>query len=34
LEVARILKQGLNGGFDTVRAAEIEHLEQRREVLA
>jgi Kef-type K+ transport system membrane component KefB len=34
LEIARILKQGLNGGFDTVRAAEIEHLEQRREVLA
>jgi hypothetical protein len=34
LEIARILKQGLNGGFERVRAAQIEHLEQRREVLA
>jgi hypothetical protein len=33
-QVARILKNGLAAGFDTIRAAEIEHLSQRREVLA
>ncbi len=33
-QIARILKNGLVAGFDEVRAAEIEHLKQRREVLA
>jgi Kef-type K+ transport system membrane component KefB len=33
-EIARILKQGLEGGFDTIRAEEIERLSSRREVLA
>ena len=33
-QVARILKNGLAGGFEAIRAAEIEHLSQRREVLA
>jgi hypothetical protein len=34
LQVARILKQGLDKGFETARALEIEHLSHRREVLA
>jgi Kef-type K+ transport system membrane component KefB len=34
LQVARILKLGLDSGFDAARALEIEHLSQRREVLA
>jgi Kef-type K+ transport system membrane component KefB len=33
-QIARILKQGLEEGFDKIRAEEIEHLSQRREVLA
>jgi Kef-type K+ transport system membrane component KefB len=33
-QIAKILKQGLNGGFDAARKAEIEHLQHRREVLA
>ncbi len=33
-QIARILKNGLVDGFDGVRTAEIEHLKQRREVLA
>jgi Kef-type K+ transport system membrane component KefB len=33
LQVARTLKDGLAGGFDSQRALEIEHLSQRREVL-
>jgi Kef-type K+ transport system membrane component KefB len=33
-QVARILKNGLAAGFESIRAAEIEHLSQRREVLA
>jgi hypothetical protein len=28
------LKQGLEEGFEQIRAAELEHLQQRREVLA
>ncbi len=32
-QIARILKQGLADGFERVRAEEIEHLSQRREVL-
>ena len=32
-QIAAILKQGLAEGFDRVRAEEIEHLSQRREVL-
>jgi hypothetical protein len=34
VQIARILKQGLNGGFDAAREAEIKHLSHRREVLA
>jgi voltage-gated potassium channel Kch len=34
LEIAKILKHGLNGGFEAAREAEIKHLSQRREVLA
>jgi hypothetical protein len=34
LQVARILKQGLDNGFEAARALEIEHLSHRREVLA
>jgi Kef-type K+ transport system membrane component KefB len=33
-QIAALLKQGLAEGFDKIRAAEIEHLSQRREVLA
>jgi hypothetical protein len=33
-QTARILKQGLEEGFEKIRAEEIEHLSQRREVLA
>ena len=33
-QIARILRQGLEEGFDKIRAEEIEHLSQRREVLA
>ena len=33
-QIARILKQGLEEGFEKIRAEEIEHLSQRREVLA
>jgi hypothetical protein len=33
-QIARVLKNGLVAGFDGVRAAEIEHLSHRREVLA
>ena len=33
-QIARVLKNGLAAGFDGVRAAEIEHLSHRREVLA
>jgi Kef-type K+ transport system membrane component KefB len=33
-QIARILKRGLKEGFDAIRAGEIEHLSQRREVLA
>ncbi len=33
-EIARTLKSGLERGFDDVRAAEIERLSSRREVLA
>ena len=34
LEIARVIKRGLNGGFGAAREAEILHLSQRREVLA
>jgi Kef-type K+ transport system membrane component KefB len=34
LEIARVIKHGLNGGFEAAREAEIKHLSQRREVLA
>ncbi len=34
VEIARILKRGLEEGFDRVRAAEIERLTARHEVLA
>jgi hypothetical protein len=34
LQIAKVLKHGLNGGFDAARTAEIKHLSQRREVLA
>ncbi|HSS94350.1 MAG TPA: cation:proton antiporter, partial [Candidatus Dormibacteraeota bacterium] len=33
-EIARTLRQGLDGGFEALRKAEIERLAQRREVLA
>jgi len=33
-QIAAMLKQGLTEGFDKIRAAELEHLAQRREVLA
>ncbi|HEV2035548.1 MAG TPA: cation:proton antiporter [Candidatus Dormibacteraeota bacterium] len=33
LQIARILKQGLADGFESVRELEIEHLSHRREVL-
>jgi Kef-type K+ transport system membrane component KefB len=33
-QIAAMLKQGLEEGFDKIRAAEIERLQQRREVLA
>jgi Kef-type K+ transport system membrane component KefB len=33
-QIAGILKQGLDEGFDKIRAQEIEHLSQRREVVA
>jgi hypothetical protein len=33
-QIARILQQGLEEGFEKIRADEIEHLSQRREVLA
>ena len=31
---ARILRKGLNGGFDEIRSQAIQHLSQRQEVLA
>jgi hypothetical protein len=34
LQIAAMLKQGLEEGFEKLRAAELEHLQQRREVLA
>ncbi len=34
VQIAKILKQGLNGGFEAAREAEIKHLSHRREVLA
>jgi Trk K+ transport system NAD-binding subunit len=33
-EIARILKEGLAGGFEPARAAEVARLSARREVLA
>jgi 2-methylisocitrate lyase-like PEP mutase family enzyme len=33
-EIARILSDGLAGGFETARAAEVERLSSRKEVLA
>jgi hypothetical protein len=33
-EIARILTEGLAGGFEAARAAEVERLSSRNEVLA
>ena len=33
-QIALILRQGVEEGFDKIRAEEIEHLARRREVLA
>ena len=33
-QIAAMLKSGLNEGFDKIRAAELEQLAQRHEVLA
>jgi Kef-type K+ transport system membrane component KefB len=33
-QIAQILRQGVEEGFDKIRAEEIEHLSQRREVLS
>jgi hypothetical protein len=33
-QIAAMLKHGLEEGFETIRAAELEHLQQRREVLS
>jgi DNA-binding NarL/FixJ family response regulator len=33
-EIARILKEGLAGGFEAARAVEVERLSSRKEILA